>query len=182
VETPVVRYADDFVILCKTEEAAQAALSQVRQWVEANGLTLHPEKTHIGNSTEEGQGFQFLGYHFEGGKRWVRKKSIQRLRDKIRDKTLRTCGQSMKQVIATLNPMLRGWFEYFKHAEPYTFQAIDGFVRRRLRSIGRRHIKKRHGGTGRCLQDHQRWPNTYFTELGLFTMQQARAQLVSQPR
>ena len=80
----MVRYADDFVILCRTREAADAALDEVRAWVEANGLTLHPEKTHVGDCRAPGQGFEFLGYRFEAGRRNVRKKSLDKLKDTIR--------------------------------------------------------------------------------------------------
>src|SRR3954471_14613999 len=70
----MVRYADDFVILCRTAEEARSALRQVEAWVAANGLTLHPDKTRVGDSRQPGQGFDFLGYRFEAGRRLVRKK------------------------------------------------------------------------------------------------------------
>jgi len=103
----------------------------IQQWVNDKGLTLHPDKTHVGNCLEEGQGFEFLGYRFEAGKRWVRKKSLQALKDKIRSKTKRTRGDSMETIIKDINPMLIGWFNYFKHAHEWTFPKIDGFIRRR---------------------------------------------------
>jgi RNA-directed DNA polymerase len=112
----MVRYADDFVVLCRSAEEAQAALAMVRGWVEANGLSLHPDKTHVGRCLEVGQGFDFLGYHFEGGCRLVRKKSLKALRDRLREKTAHTRGVSPQRIIADLNPVLRGWFGYFKHA------------------------------------------------------------------
>ena len=71
----MVRYADDFVILCRTEAEAQAALRDVAAWVAANGLTLHPNKTRIADSRQEGEGFDFLGYRFEAGKRLVRRRA-----------------------------------------------------------------------------------------------------------
>lgn len=131
----MVRYADDFVILCPTQKDAENALELARQWVNDKGLTLHPDKTHVGNSTEKGQGFDFLGYRFEAGKRWVRKKSLKALKDKIRSKTRRSRGDSMETIVKDLNPMLKGWFNYFKHAHKWTFSMIDGFIRRRLRSL-----------------------------------------------
>jgi RNA-directed DNA polymerase len=170
----IVRYADDFVILCGTQEEAEIALGQVRRWMQENGLTLHPDKTHLGNCLVPGEGFEFLGYRFESGNRYVRKKSMTKLRDAIRGKTKRSNGKSIEYTIETLNPMLKGWFEYFKHAHEATFRGVDGFVRRRLRSILRRHNKQSEG-TGRCLNDHLRWPNKYFAERGLFTLQTARA-------
>ncbi len=167
----MVRYADDFVVLCQSEEAARTALSEVRQWVEANGLTLHPEKTHVGDCRCEGQGFEFLGYRFEAGRRWVRKKSLKALKDKIRSKTRRTRGTSLACVIDDLNPMLRGWFGYFKHARSWTFSRIDKFIRRRLRALLRKQAKR--PGMGRCYADHRRWPNKYFAAAGLFTLSEA---------
>ncbi|HLB43481.1 MAG TPA: reverse transcriptase domain-containing protein, partial [Gammaproteobacteria bacterium] len=73
----MVRYADDFVILCSTEEEAKKALTEVNQWMAENGLTLHPNKTRIGNCAIEGDGFEFLGYRFECGQRTVRKSSLK---------------------------------------------------------------------------------------------------------
>ncbi len=167
----MVRYADDAVVLCRRREEADAALAHMRAWVSANGLTLHPDKTHVGDGRVAGQGFEFLGYRFEAGKRWVRKKSLMSLRDKIRAKTKRNGGQSIDSVIASLNPTLRCWFAYFQHAHRFTFSSIDGFVRRRLRAMLRR--QKHRPGQGRCLRDHQQSPNAFFAQLGLFTMSAA---------
>jgi RNA-directed DNA polymerase len=164
----MVRYADDAVVLCRSREEAETALARMRAWVSANGLTLHPEKTHVGDCRVTGQGFEFLGYRFEAGQRWVRKKSLMALRDKIRAKTKRTGGHSIECVIASLNPTLKGWYGYFQHAHRFTFSPIDGFVRRRLRAILRR--QKHRPGQGRCLRDHTQWPNAFFADLGLFTM------------
>lgn len=176
----MVRYADDFVVLCTSEQQARAALQEMRDWSEANGLTLHPEKTHVVDAMQPGQGFDFLGYRFEAGRRWVRKKSLMKVRDRVRELTRRTRGDGLVKVIADLNPVLRGWFGYFKHACAATFPRLDGFVRRRLRSI----LRKQHGQPGRssrALHDHQRWPNAFFAEQGLFTLQAAHA-AASQPR
>jgi RNA-directed DNA polymerase len=170
----MVRYADDFVILCRTEDEALAALRQVAAWVTAAGLTLHPDKTRVGDSQQPGQGFDFLGYRFEAGRRLVRKKSLTALQDKVRSKTVRSRGDSLERIIADLNPLLRGWFGYFKHATPALFGVIDGFVRRRLRAILRKQNKR--PGIGRCQADHQRWPNAFFATQGLFTLQAAFAQ------
>jgi len=175
----MVRYADDFVILCTNAEEAEQALCHVQRWVKENGLTLHPDKTQTGNCLVEGEGFDFLGYHFECGRRYVRKKSMKMLRDKIRSKTKRCCGKSLKMVIADLNPILRGWFGYFKHAYRTTFPYIDGFVRRRLRAILRKYEKR--PGFGRCFADQRRWPNAFFAACGLYTMKTAY-ELASQSR
>jgi RNA-directed DNA polymerase len=175
----MVRYADDFVVLCRSAEQAQAALAEVKAWVEANGLGLNAEKTHVGDCRQEGQGFEFLGYRFEAGRRWVRRKSLKALRERIRIKTKRTQGDSVATIIAELNPMLRGWFNYFKHAHPMTFSGADGFTRRRLRAILRKQEKR--PGLGKCLDDHKRWPKAFFADMGLFTMTEAHA-LASQSR
>jgi RNA-directed DNA polymerase len=175
----MVRYADDFVVLCKSGEKAQAALEEVRSWVEQNGLSLNVDKTHVGDCRQEGQGFEFLGYRFEGGRRWVRKKSLKAFQDRIRMRTKRTRGESLAKIIAQLNPTLRGWFNYFKHAHPVTFRWMDAFVRRRLRAILRKQEKQ--PAMGICRDDHQRWPNTFFAAQGLFTMH-AAWKLASQSR
>ena len=167
----MVRYADDAVVLCRTREEAETALARMRAWVAANGLTLHPDKTHVGDCRVVGQGFEFLGYRFEAGQRHVRKKSLMALRDKIRLRTKRTAGQSLESMIEALNPTLKGWFGYFRHAHRSTFPALDGFVRRRLRAVLRK--QQHRPGWGRCFTDHKRWPNAFFADLGLFTMCEA---------
>ena len=165
--------ATRLVVLCRSAQEAQAALGEVKAWVEANGLRLNLEKTHVGDCLEPGQGFEFLGYRFEAGRRWVRPKSIKALRDRIRAKTRRTRGDSLRSIIEELNPVLKGWFGYFKHAHPMTFSGVDGLVRRRLRAIRRKQEKR--PGLGRCLDDHKRWPKAFFADLGLFTMTEAHA-------
>jgi len=175
----MVRYADDFVVLCCSAEQAQAALAEVKTWVDCHGLSLNAEKTHVGDCRQKGQGFDFLGYHFELGRRWVRQKSYQAMQDRIRMRTKRTRGESLATIIAELNPTLRGWFNYFKHAHPNTFKWMDSFVRRRLRALLRKQEKR--PGMGICRDDHQRWPNKFFAAQGLFTMT-AAWKLASQSR
>jgi RNA-directed DNA polymerase len=166
----MVRYADDFVILCREATDAQRALEIVGQWVADNGLTLHPTKTRIIDSRTDG--FDFLGYTFRGDKRWPRKKSLAKLKDAIRTKTRRNTGVDVQCVVKSLNPTLRGWFEYFKHCSYRTvFKSIDGWIRMRLRSILRRRAGKRGRGRG---SDHQRWPNRFFADLGLYSLVTAR--------
>jgi RNA-directed DNA polymerase len=167
----VVRYADDFVIFCQSKAEAEEILAEVQQWTKKNGLTLHPDKTHIGNCLEKGQGFEFLGYLFEAGHRYVRKKSLMALRDRIRQKTKRTCGMSVEQIVEELNPSLIGWFGYFKHARSTTFKGVDGFVRRRLRAVLRKQTKR--PGQGTAWSDKLSWSNAFFAKLGLFTMNEA---------
>ncbi|MFI5387651.1 MAG: group II intron reverse transcriptase/maturase [Fimbriimonadales bacterium] len=173
----MVRYADDFVVMCRSEEDAAAALAVVQQWTAQAGLTLHPTKTRLVDEREHG--FDFLGYHFEAGKRWPRSKSRKKLRDTIRAKTKRTSGHSMTQIVADVNRTLRGWFEYFKHSLQPTFRMEDGFVRRRLRSILRKRSHRK-GSAKASGADHTRWTNAYFAKLGLFSLQHAHA-AVGQP-
>ena len=164
----MVRYADDFVVLCRSPEDACAALTEVKTWVEENGLALHEGKTHVGDCRKSGQGFEFLGYRFEGLKRFVRKKSVDRLKDKVREKTKRTRGDSLARIVADLNPVLRGWFNYFKHARPSVFRSLDGFIRRRLRAILRKQEKR--PGFGICKADHQRFTNAFFAKAELVAL------------
>lgn len=172
----MVRYADDFVILCRSEEEAHEALEQVRQWVGRVGLTLHPVKTRIVDASQWG-GFDFLGYHFERNYRWPRKKSLDKLKETIRTKTPRNSGLSLPAIIAQVNATLIGWFAYFQHSHRTTFPRIDAWVRARLRSILRRRTK-RHGIARGC--DHQRWPNAFFAGHGLFSLTAAHTS-VCQP-
>jgi RNA-directed DNA polymerase len=169
----MVRYADDFVVLCASGEEALAALRVISAWVTENGLTLHPDKTKVGDCRQPGQGFDFLGYRFEAGMRFVRAKSLNAFKDKVRARTVRSRGDSLSQIVADINPMLRGWFGYFKHARPRLFRRLDGLIRRRLRAILRKQEKR--PGAGRCTADHARWTNAFFADVGLFTLQTAHA-------
>jgi RNA-directed DNA polymerase len=169
----MVRYADDFVILCRTPEEAQQALEMVRQWVTENGLTLHPVKTKIVDVRNEG--FDFLGYHFIATHHWPRKKSIAKLKDSLRVKTRRNSGNSLKYIIAGVNQTLRGWFNYFKHSLRNTFEPLDGWTRMRLRSILRKRAGRRGRGRG---WDHHRWKNSFFAKQGLFSLKTALAEVV----
>jgi RNA-directed DNA polymerase len=171
----MVRYADDFVILCRTPEEASRALELVRGWVAENGLTLHPTKTKVVDAQTDG--FDFLGYHFEGSTRWPRKKSLTKLKETIRAKTKRTNGDSLAAVITSLNRTLRGWFEYFKHSRRRTFGRIDGFVRRRLRSLLQHRAGRRRHGDGYA---NIRWPTAFFADLELLSLERAHA-LARQP-
>jgi len=168
----MVRYADDFVIMCETEVEAQKVMEQLRQWVAEVGLILHPIKTRIVDATQQG-GFDFLGYHFERGYRWPREKSLGKFKEAIRQKTGRLRPDSLETIIKDVNRSLCGWFEYFRHSIGNIFGPLDGWVRQRLRSI----LRKRHKLQGRARgRDHQRWPNAYFAELGLISMALARKQ------
>jgi len=166
----MVRYADDFVVLCRSRQDAQAALAEVQQWTASAGLTLHPTKTRLVNAPEEG--FEFLGYRFMAGTRRPRGKSLQKFKDMIRAKTRRTSGHSLFRIIVDINRTLRGWFEYFKHSRSQTFPPLDGWIRRRLRNILRKRHKRKGFSRG---FDHIKWPNAFFAKQGLFSLQAAHA-------
>ena len=165
----MVRYADDFVILCRSAEDAERALAEVRTWVAQAGLQLHPSKTRLVHAEQDG--FDFLGYHFRGsGKRWPRRKSQAKLYATIRGKTRRTEGHSLGVIIANVNRKLVGWFGYFKHSSRRSLATLDSWVRMRLRSILRRRAGRRGRGRG---DDHHRWPNAFFAEQGLYSLDTA---------
>ena len=172
----MVRYADDMVVLCRSQEEAAAALSKLKEWMEGAGLTLHPDKTRVVDMNLADSHFDFLGYRFKRSRRGriirlVRPKSLRKLRETIKPKTRRNNGKSMESIVADLNRTLKSWFAYFKHVHPSELGEIDQWLRMRLRSI----LRKRRGGRGRGRgQDHHRWPNRYFTGLGLFCLLDAK--------
>lgn len=175
----MVRYADDFVILCRTTDEAQRALNLVRQWVIENGLVLHPTKTRIVDSRSES--FAFLGYEFRGEKHWPRKKSLRKLKESLRQQTRRNSGDSLSRIVATVNPVLRGWFAYFQHSSrPSTYKDLDSWLRMRLRSL----LRKRAGGRGvaRKPSDSYAWPNRFFAEHGLFSLAAAHVSVCQSSR
>jgi RNA-directed DNA polymerase len=169
----MVRYADDFVILCRTREEADRVLALVRQWVEDNGLMLHPTKTKIVDARTDG--FDFLGYTFRGRLRLPRKKSLAKLQDTIRAKTRRTHGHSLTWAIRSLTATLQGWFGYFRHCHWHVYTDLDAWIRMRLRSILRKRVGRCGRGRG---ADHQRWPNAYFAEQGLYSLRIAHERLL----
>lgn len=173
----MTRYADDLVVQCRTQEEAKAALERLHQWAKENGLTVHPTKTRIVDATQKG-GFDFLGYHFERGMKWPRHKSLDKFKDRIRNKTRRTQGKSIEEVITSLTPVMRGWFQYFQHSHRTTFKPLDGWIRMRLRSILRKHEGRKGRGEGK---DHFRWTNRYFDQRGYFSLERAH-RLVLQSR
>jgi len=176
----VARYADDLMILCRSRAAAERALGQLRRLVESEGLELHPEKTRLADLSEPGRSFVFLGYVFKRTKgkgrlgRFPSAKAAKQLRDRLRP-FLRKCnGHSLEAIIARINPILRGWYEYFKHSS-WTLVEYDCWVRMRLRTI----LRKRNKGKGRGRGfDHYRWPNHFFKEAGLFSLAAAQAQAI----
>jgi len=165
----MVRYADDFVILCRSQATAEQALKRVQEWTAKAGLRLHPDKTRIVEATQPG-GFDFLGYHFEQGWKRPRAKSLKKFKDTIRRKTGRGNGHSLQTIITEVNRTTRGWFEYFKHSQHTVFSTLDSWIRMRLRSILRRRAGRKGRGHG---LDHNRWPNAFFAGQGLFSLHEA---------
>lgn len=163
----MVRYADDFVVLCPTKEGAETVLAFLREWTGAAGLTLHPSKTRIVNAATEG--FDFLGWHFCGGKKWPRKKSLQKLQDKLRPLTRRNNGRSLPEIIRKANPILRGWYGYFRESHRTGLSGPDGWLRRRLRAMLRKRQKR--PGYGLSKEDSKQWPNRWFAAQGLFSLE-----------
>jgi RNA-directed DNA polymerase len=179
----LVRYADDGVVLCRSQAQARAALRAVGEILASLGLRLHPDKTKIVDLREGREGFDFLGCHFRArfsgrvwekyGKvryflhRWPSRAAMNRLRDKVRERTdRRRSGTDVRDVIADLNPVLRGWGNYFRTGNAtYKFQQVDGYVVKRLRSLM---IKKR----GRNLRagQTQQWTEEWFNGHGLYRL------------
>jgi RNA-directed DNA polymerase len=176
----LVRYADDFVIMCKTSARAEVALDQARQIMTGLGLELHPDKTRIVDLREGREGFDFLGCHFRArmsGRLWEQKRivryylhrwpsqqAMKRLREKVRDRTgVNRTGWPVEWIIADLNPILRGWGNYFRTGNAAAkFTQVDDYVVSRLRRL---QVKKR----GRNLKPGQarQWTEAWFNELGL---------------
>lgn len=162
----MTRYADDFIVQCRSRAEAQAALEQLKEWVQAAGLTLHPQKTRIVDASQPG-GFDFLGWHFERGWKWPREKSEQRLRESVRQQTRRTEGRAMEQIIGSLNRRLKGWANYFQGGNGNVYTRLDHWIRMRLRSVQRKRDRRKGRGRG---QDHNRYPNAYWADLGLISL------------
>ncbi|MEW6712941.1 MAG: group II intron reverse transcriptase/maturase, partial [Candidatus Riflebacteria bacterium] len=176
-----IRYADDWVVLCKSETEAKSALETVKEWVIQNKLELHPEKTRIVNA--ENEWFEFLGYKFvkiqDKRTKIPSDKAMKKLKETLRSHTKRTNGHSLEYIVKHLNNTLKGWFEYFKHSHKWTFPKIDIFIRKRLRSI----LRRRKGGKGYAKgKDNVRWPNKFFTEIGLYSVTEARLSAVQSLR
>jgi RNA-directed DNA polymerase len=168
----MVRYADDFVILCRTQEEAESALAVVRTWVEANGLTLYPQKTQFVHSDKKS--FAFLGYSFRKQLRFPREKSHRKILDRIRELTPRKSGRSLEAILQDLNRTFQGWFHYFRHCTWNIFRVYDERIRARLRRI----LLKRQRRNPKRLPANRRWPNDFFTKEGLFSLNAAHIRFV----
>lgn len=163
----MVRYADDFVVLCRTPAEADRALQMITQWVTQAGLILHPTKTKIVDSRIES--FAFLGYSFRGDQIYPRRESLAKMKTRIKELTPRKRPGSLKSIAAELTRMLRGWFGYFRHCRWTIFKDLDGKIRSRLRRL----LLKRHRKNPERLPRQHRWPNAYFAKLGLYSLREA---------
>ena len=174
----MTRYADDFIVQCSSREAAERTLAEIREWMDTAKLTLHPEKTRIVDATIP-EGFDFLGWHFERGLKWPRKKSLDRFKEALREETPRNSGESLPAIIARLNRRLRGWYNYFKGGVKNIYRRIDEWLRQRLRSILRRRNGRKGRGRGR---DHNDYPIDYFANLKLISLYASAWETASQSR
>jgi RNA-directed DNA polymerase len=180
------RYADDFVVLCTTATEARTALTGIENWAASMGLSLHPEKTRIVDMGCEGAQFDFLGFRFKRYRRkgahrakvyrFVRDSSLQKVKDHLRPHSRRNLGVSLDVAILRLNRVLQGWFQHFRSAHASIHKRLDEWVRRRLRSMLRRRRKRKGISRG---ADHQRWPNAFFADCGLFSLLDAHKKYVS---
>lgn len=173
----LVRYADDFVVLCATAQAAEAALERIKRWVGEAGLSLHPDKTRLADLSEPGGCFDFLGYRFHrrpDGKlaRTIKPKKRRALYTRLKELTPRFSAHSTSEVLRRVSVWLRGVFAYFKHADGRTLHTLDAHVRYRLRRVLAARCGSFRSAKGKVA--HQRWRNAYFHARGLFCLATAR--------
>ncbi len=173
----LIRYADDFVILCRTEGAAREALRRVGEVLTWLGLTLHPEKTQVVFVGDGRQGFDFLGFHwrkveswrYRGRRylqRWPSRRAMQRVRDRIQAITAPRYRllEPAQPLVDELNRLLRGWGAYFRVGNSSRkFQQVDDYVRLRLALF----LSKKTGRRGRCWERHS-WAS--FQALGVYQL------------
>jgi RNA-directed DNA polymerase len=178
----LVRYADDFVVMCRGEAQARAAQELARQVLADLGLELHREKTRVVDLREGREGFDFLGCHFharvsgrllERGirryylQRWPSQEAMRRLRQRIKALTGRgRAGMDIRDLIAEINPVLRGWGNYFRTGNAaIRFNRLDRYVVRRLRGL----MRKRYGRNLRPGQ-WEAWTREWFEAHGLYRL------------
>lgn len=160
------RYADDFVVLCRSREEAQRALTVVKEVLGTLKLSLHETKTRL---TDCDAGFEFLGFHFRHYRLGIRESSLERFKDRVRALTRRWQGRNVEAVLADLNPVLRGWAGYFGVAEvSLTFRLLDSWIRMRMRGFKYKR---------RCYHDNWRLPSIRLKRWGLLSLQECRPQL-----
>ncbi len=163
----MVRYADDFVVLCRSQSEAEEALELITRWVKAAGLTLHPTKTKIVDSRVKS--FAFLGYSFRGDQIYPRRESLAKMKARIVELTPRKRNGSIESITAELSRVLRGWFYYFRHCRWTIYKDLDATIRARLRRM----LLQRHRKNPQRIPRTHRWPNAYFTKAGLYSLREA---------
>jgi len=179
----LVRYADDFVVMCRTRRDCEQAEQRIRTILERLGLGLHPDKTRRVGLTDGKAGFDFLGCHLQkrmSGRiwerdhrkvyflqRWPSRRAMKRVRQRVKELTPRSrCHADIREVIARLNPVVRGWGNYFRTGNAgRQFIQLDSYVWRRLRSL-RIARKGRHLRPGEAAG----WTSAYFEHLGLIRL------------
>jgi len=175
----LVRYADDFVVMCRRESHAKAALRHIHRMMERLGLELHPEKTRLVNLSWGKEGFEFLGWYVRKRRsilrnprwhfvqRWPSKRAMKRIRSRVHELTdCRHAGRDVTELIASLNPVLRGWGNYFRTGNSYAkFNQLDDHVHRRLNRW-----QWRRGGQ-RSRHRMSRWPHSRYYGMGLHALQ-----------
>ncbi len=161
-----VRYADDFVVLCRNREEAVEALVYVEEVLKGLKLSLHETKTRL---TDFWEGFEFLGFRFRRYRVGIRPQAIERLKDKVRTLTRRQQGRNVDAVLADLNPVLRGWARYFGVGEvTHVMSSLDSWIRMRLRAF---RLKRK------CHNDNWRLPNRRLEKWGLLSLLHCRPTL-----
>jgi len=171
----LVRYADDLVILCRSEKDAQEALRRLGIVMERLGLKLHPVKTRLVNLKEGREGFDFLGFHLRKVRswrygryylqRWPGRKAMRAIREKVWTitGTRNRLPRNLREVIDEVNPVLRGWGNYFRIGNSARhFKQVDSYVRERLYLF----LSKKHGKSGRGWGE--RWASIDFRQEGLY--------------
>lgn len=177
----MIRYADDFVVLCRTMDEAERVLADVQRWTTAVGLTLHPTKTRLVDLTQADSYVDFLGFRLrltppldtDGRRRVIRDlrpKSHAHIKDTIRRLTPRQSGKGLGEVINDLNTSLRGISAYFRSVIKRRQRELDEMIRRRLRSMLLRFRGITRFGTGEA---NRTWTNAYFKRHGLFSLEAA---------
>jgi hypothetical protein len=175
-----VRYADDFVVMCRTRNDCEQAEKRIRVILGRLGLELHPDKTRRVVLFDGKEGFDFLGCHLHkrlSGKlweekgerlyflqRWPSRRSMQRMRQRVKELTPRSrCHADLRDVIADLNPVLRGWGNYFRTGNAAKcFNQLDSYVWRRLKAL-----RKKRAGRHLRAGEANGWTRDYFHNLGL---------------
>lgn len=158
-----VRYADDFVVLCRSREEARQALDDVKEVLGNLGLTLHETKTRL---TDFWEGFEFLGYRFRRYCVGISPRAIERLKAKVRMLTRRQQGRNVDAVLGDLNPVIRGWARYFGMGQvKHVMTHLDRWIRMRVRAF---RLKRK------CHHDNWRLPNRRLEKWGLLSLHQCR--------